>query len=310
MTAASRSLLLALSFMACDPATSDLEGGATDGFDTDADTDADTAADTGAVGPGEPTGLPCEIDAILDAHCRRFHGDPLLGAPMPLVTYADLTGSALGDPSLTVAELSLHRMASVAAPMPPGAPHQVAADDRAAWLAWLDAGAPRGACGTAGDTDGSDTAEPPALQCSSGRYWDADDDDGTPHMFPGRACIDCHDREREDDPDDDDIPDLLAAGTIYPTLLEPDDCLGVDDDAIVVILEGQGGVGRVELTPNASGNFRLHTGDAGDLQPPFLVTIRRGDAVRTMPIPAPHGDCNACHTETGTMGAPGRVLAP
>jgi len=29
-----------------------------------------------------------------------------------------------------------------------------------------------------------------------------------------------------------------------------------------------------------------------------------------MPIPAPHGDCNACHTETGTMGAPGRVLAP
>lgn len=281
-------------------------GSGLDGADT-GDADSDVDADTDGFDPSLVTGLPCEIDDLLETRCRSCHGDPAVGAPMSLVSYDDLMAPSLADPSLRVAESALHRMLSVAAPMPPGAPRSIDAAATAAWGDWLDAGTPMGECGAA--VDGGEP-EPPTPTCSSGRHWDPDDDDGTPLMQPGRPCLDCHDRERLDDPDDDDIPTLIAAGTIYPSLLEPDHCMGAEDPDLVVILEGEDGVGRVELVPNSSGNFLVHAAKAPDLKPPFRVTIRRGDAERRMSIPAPHGDCNACHGATGKMGAPGRVLVP
>lgn len=266
--------------------------------------DTTSVSDTGVVA-GE--GLPCEIDEILARSCRSCHG-ATPSAPMPLVRYDDLVATS-SDPARTYAELALDRMQSSTAPMPPGAPGTVPVDDLAVWAEWLLAGTPPGDCGAEpGTTDGPPT-EPPELMCSSDRWWDSDDDDGSPRMFPGRACISCHDDERADDPDDDDIPDLVVGGTIYPSLFEPDDCKGADlDDVIIELLAANGET--VQLVPNDSGNFLVHRRDAPTLQPPFSVTVRRGDATRQMGMQAPHGNCNACHTETGSNGAPGRILLP
>jgi hypothetical protein len=71
-------------------------------------------------------------------------------------------------------------------------------------------------------------------------------------MFSGRACIDCHTRE-----DDDDAPSFAVAGTLYPTGREPNDCDGTPSTQgfSVVVTDA---VGRVyTLQPNRAGNFFL-----------------------------------------------------
>src|SRR4051812_13533505 len=76
---------------------------------------------TGGMGGGSMTaasGLPCEIQAMLVTRCVTCHGAvPSGGAPMSLVTYADLMAPARSNPSMTVAQLSLARMQNTVAPM-------------------------------------------------------------------------------------------------------------------------------------------------------------------------------------------------
>ena len=43
--------------------------------------------------------LPCDVDAVLEAKCRRCHTEPQAnGAPFPLLTWEDTQGTYVGKP--------------------------------------------------------------------------------------------------------------------------------------------------------------------------------------------------------------------
>src|SRR5580658_317619 len=65
-------------------------------------------------------GLPCPVADLLAQHCLFCHGDPPAnGAPISLVTYADLMAPSGVDPTKTVAQRALVRMQDTDMPMPP-----------------------------------------------------------------------------------------------------------------------------------------------------------------------------------------------
>jgi mono/diheme cytochrome c family protein len=96
--------------------------------------------------PAEPAAasgagsLPCAVDTLLKASCQSCHGaTPIGGAPMALVTYADLMKPGNTQPNKKVYELVKERIHDIKRPMPPiGSlmPNDVAALD-----AWVAAGA-------------------------------------------------------------------------------------------------------------------------------------------------------------------------
>jgi hypothetical protein len=142
--------------------------------------------------------------------------------------------------------------------------------------------------------------------CSSGRTWSAGDQ-GDPEMNPGRACIACH--ARPTTPGDEERGPLFAvAGTLYPTLREPDLCSGVNGKSeIMPSVEITDAVGQVlTLEPNRAGNFYFQ----GSVAFPIRARVLFDGKVREMHTPQSSGDCNGCHTEAGREGAPGRVLLP
>lgn len=97
---------------------------------------------------------------------------------------------------------------------------------------------------------------------------------------------------------------VTAAGTVYPTAHEPDECIGVTSGASVVLIDGTGK--KVTLAVNASGNFTY----TGSLQKPVKAAVVANGKTRAMSAPLDDGDCNACHTEKGTKNAPGRIMMP
>lgn len=272
------------------------------------------------------SGLPCDIDAFLEARCRSCHGERPR-APMSLLTYADLTAPAVSDPNTQVAALSLVRMQANDAPMPPGTMATVPESELAVFRAWLDAGLPRGECGSVepGPTEPGAPVEPTPAQviCTSDKRWDAEDDDNNdgldeegPWMNPGRACISCH-LEEEDE------PILQIGGTVFPTLHEEDLCYGVDgrtSDARVIITDANGATFSLPL--ERTGNFSLRAPDEDDdeddddddaaprVRFPIRAKVVAGGRERMMMTPQDTGDCNSCHTEQGRNGAPGRILLP
>jgi len=246
-------------------------------------------------------GLPCEVERLLATHCRGCHGaSPTGDSPMSLVTRQDLLAPGRIDMSRTIAQLSVSRMKSATKPMPPAPGAPVPEADIAAFERWVASGAPSGDCEPVPDP----FAGP--VTCSSGTWWE-DEDDGSSRMFPGRACIDCHTRE-----DDDDAPTFSVAGTVYPTGREPNDCNGVrsPDDVQVVITDA---LGRVyTLAPNRAGNFFLERKSSAPFAYPYTAKVVSGGGtkVRAMNTAQQSGDCNACHTQDGRDDAPGRVVIP
>jgi hypothetical protein len=122
-------------------------------------------------------------------------------------------------------------------------------------------------------------------------------------MNPGRACISCHRREEGRDI-------VRIGGTVYPTVREPDLCLGVDGEARpteVVITDATGQVLRLPVGP--TGNFSLRTSGAR-IEFPIRAKVVHEGRERAMGTPQTSGDCNGCHTETGANGAPGRIYLP
>lgn len=94
-------------------------------------------------------------------------------------------------------------------PMPPSG---ASASDLAVLEAWVAGGLAKGTC-AAPDAGGGGVYDTPTV-CTSGTF--ANRDESSAFMLPGRACIGCHGRG--------DGPSFTAAGTVYSTAHEPDDC--------------------------------------------------------------------------------------
>lgn len=95
----------------------------------------------GAGGTGGANGgsyLPCDVDAVLKNKCRTCHGaQPQFGAPMPLVTYADVQAIRSGQP---VWRLMQTRVGNNT--MPPNT--TLSSEERTTLNNWFNAGAPAG----------------------------------------------------------------------------------------------------------------------------------------------------------------------
>lgn len=149
---------------------------------------------------------------------------------------------------------------------------------------------------SAPETTSSPAATTAGPVCTSKKTW-KNGDRGSKLMRPGSACIDCHAKERK-------APRFAFAGTVYPTLHEPDDCYGTPAGVSVVVTDANGR--SRTATVNAAGNFFFE----GTLTPPLAAKIVAGGRERAMKEPVPTGDCNGCHTVTGAKDAPGRISPP
>ena len=125
---------------ACSGATSAISSGP-DVSDGGASVDGGTTSADGA--RTGPTGLPCDVEKVLAAGCQSCHAaSPIYGAPMPLVTRADLLAPAKTDPSKKVYELVGARIHDDAKPMPQAPNPRLSTADTATLDAWIAAGAP------------------------------------------------------------------------------------------------------------------------------------------------------------------------
>jgi mono/diheme cytochrome c family protein len=240
-----------------------------------------------ATDPSAVTGVPCDVARVLATSCAGCHGPtPTGGAPNAMMTYDDLMATSMTAPASTIAEVSLARMKDATSPMPP---EGASAADLAILEVWIAAGMPAG-------TEACD-AVPPATDlygtpsvCTSGTKWTRGNH-GSKSMKPGAACNDCH--------------RFSAAGTVYATAHEPDDCNGGASSTIQVVITGADGK-VTKLPVNSAGNFSW----SSTIKMPYKAKVVSGTKSRAMSGAQTDGDCNKCHTENGTEKAPGRVMAP
>ena len=110
------------------------------------------SAASAAAGGG--TTLPCEVSQLMQTHCGACHGaTPTSGAPMPLVTYADLLAPARSDASKKVHQLVAERIEERARPMPPDPTKRLPDTAIAMFKTWSTSGALAGAaCTNTGTT--------------------------------------------------------------------------------------------------------------------------------------------------------------
>jgi hypothetical protein len=250
------------------------------------------------------TGIPCDVQTLLASRCVTCHGvNPSQGAPMSLVTYADLVAPAISNPTMTVSQMAVVRMQATVAQMPPAPAVHASAAEVAILQSWIGAGYPHGGC--AGPDAGGDSGSvidpfgvPPV--CTSHTTWTGGDR-GSASMNPGLACISCHATTGGE------APSFTVAGTLFPTAHEPDLCNGVSGavtgaQVVIVGADGQ----STTLTPNAAGNFSY----AGAIALPFQAKVVYQGRERLMTARQTVGDCNSCHTQAGANGAPGRIILP
>jgi len=251
------------------------------------------------------------VQGVIENRCIACHGAT---APPPLLKYEDLIAKSEKDPAKSRAEVSVELMKSkLMPPAPAVAPED---DEIAAFENWVKAGAPKNAtsCTTVPGQDGGTPttdaggaapkpdAGPPAGDggCTSGRFW-TDGNEGSPLMHPGAACNACHQQAGG--------PNLRIAGTVFPTLRDPNDCVGSapPPQMTVTITDSRRPNPRtITLDVNAAGNFQSRE----RLTLPIKAVIREGNKTGEMRGSVNSGDCNSCHTSTGQNGAPGRILAP
>jgi hypothetical protein len=134
------------------------------------------------------------------------------------------------------------------------------------------------------------------VTCTSGVTSHADEGAS---MKPGDTCVTCHSSSNSEG------GKLTIGGTVYPTAHEPTDCDGVSvNGATVVITDANGKV--VTLAVNSVGNFDTST----TIATPYTASVAYNGLTLSMALPQTSGDCNSCHTVTGTNGAPGRITLP
>jgi cytochrome c553 len=255
----------------------------------------------GAGDAGVPNGtLPCTVQTLLVSRCDSCHGATLAsGAPRSLVTYADLTKPDPANTAMTEAQVALARMQSTTSPMPPSPASAATAAEIATLQNWIGGGYPSGSCGGDAGPPPNDPLNAPPTCTSKVTYGGGTDGGGS--MYPGRACISCHGSSGGE------APRFVIAGTLYPTGHEPDSCNGVNgNNGAKVVVTGNNGT-TITLTPNSAGNFY----SSSALPPPYAVKVVNAAGVeRVMSSTASTGDCNSCHTQTGTNSAPGRITMP
>lgn len=109
------------------------------------------AAPSGSAAPASSSqaaadSVPCEISQVLSASCQSCHGAaPINGAPMPLVTLADLTAPGRSDSTRKTFELVAERVQDRARPMPPDPTKRLSDHAIAMLQTWASSGAPAGA---------------------------------------------------------------------------------------------------------------------------------------------------------------------
>ncbi len=254
----------------------------------------------GAGGVADQSGVPCDVATVLVNKCLSCHGaKPSGGAPMPMVTYEELTAPSKADATKTVIERSVIRMSDAASPMPPSATPNAA--DIAVLQTWIDAGTPKGDCGT---TVVDPFANPAG--CLTGKKWNPNSPEGS-QMNPGLACIQCHKSEGEG-------PIFKVAGTVYASGHEDNYCYGVSvtspdyADVVVEITDNNGVV--YNLKPGTTGNFSL---SKAGFAYPYKARVVSGKGERLMNAEQTDGDCNGCHNAAGGGNgstAPGRIVIP
>jgi cytochrome c551/c552 len=103
--------------------------------------------------------LPCDVNTVLVDSCQKCHSaPPQFGAPMPLVTYADLQAPAHSDPTKKVYEVVETRIHDTAAPMPQPPNPALDAADMATIDSWVAAGAPSSSVACASRDAGADAS--------------------------------------------------------------------------------------------------------------------------------------------------------
>lgn len=275
--------------------------GKSDGADDGANDGGDGA--TGPAGSGLNTGLPCEVQAILENRCIACHDGTRPESPR-LLDYADLVAPSKTDPSQSMARAALVRMKSTTSPMPPPPAVGPDAAEVEPFETWVILGTPRRDESCTTPPPPSPTSPKPGVDaglagCTSGKAWTMGNTP-SPLMHPGAACNACHQVMGG--------PNLMIAGTVFPSLHEPDDCNGSVTPPALTVTVTDSKARSVSIPVNAAGNFELDHG--AKLTPPYKASISDGAKTRSMMGTVTSGDCNSCHTTAGLNGAPGRIEAP
>jgi mono/diheme cytochrome c family protein len=244
------------------------------------------AGGTGLTQGNLTTDLPCDVETVMASRCWACHGQtPMVGLPA-LTSIAAFTAMSKTDPSVTIGARALTLMQGTATPMPPVPASPATAAEITVISNWIAAGTPSGpGCG--------------GPICTSGTTWTRGDD-GSGDMNPGEACVGCHASTLGE------APVFSIAGTVYPTVHEPDLCNGAPQSsgAHVVITGADGRT--LTLSPTAAGNFYSQM----TVKMPYSAKVVTAAGERAMTATQTSGDCNSCHTQNGANGAPGRIMLP
>jgi hypothetical protein len=116
-----------------------------------------------ALPPDVQGSLPCGVSEVLKTGCQTCHGaTPIGGAPMPLVTFADLHRPAKTQPTMKVYQLVQQRIHDEMKPMPPTSSPPLSAAHLTALDTWLQAGAVTATDG--GDATCGTQMDPPTVE--------------------------------------------------------------------------------------------------------------------------------------------------
>jgi hypothetical protein len=111
------------------------------------------------------SGLPCDVDTVLAQNCLECHGaPPAFGAPMSLVTHADVQAPSPSYPGQKIYQRIGVRIHDAQSPMPQPPNPALDTADTATLDTWIAAGAPAGSCSSTGSDAGIDTGPP--LDCT------------------------------------------------------------------------------------------------------------------------------------------------
>lgn len=142
-----------------------------------------------------------------------------------------------------------------------------------------------------------DVAYVSAEVCQSGKLWTGGNEESE-LMNPGQPCITCHSKGEG--------PTFTVAGTLFGSSDEKDLCGGSNAGGAVVYIQDSAGK-TLKLVPNEMGNFFSKLPISGD----YKAWVQTADGkTRAMSAKQSIRDCNTCHTQTGSGGAPGRIVLP